>query len=79
MIEEQIFKIIREQAKQYEEYNNFDREDLIDELVEEKRINEANLDLINNYKERIDKAIEYIEKAEMVSKNRTINILKGEQ
>ncbi len=55
MNEKQIFKKIQEQSKQYEEYNNFDREDLIDELIEEKRINEANLDLINKYKEVLDK------------------------
>lgn len=60
MNEEQIFRKIREQAKQYEEYDNFDREDLINELVEEKRINEANLDLINKQKEVLDKIKEYI-------------------
>lgn len=56
----QMFRKIQEQAKIYNEYDNFDREDLIDELVEEKRINENNLELINKQKEVLDKIKEYI-------------------
>ena len=55
----QMFRKIQEQEKIYEEYDNFDREDLIDELVEEKRINENNLELINKQKEVLDKIKEY--------------------
>lgn len=51
----QMFRKIQEQEKIYEEYDNFDREDLIDELVEEKRINENNLELINKQKEVLNK------------------------
>lgn len=56
----QMFKKIQEQAKVYEEYNNFDREDLIDELVEEKRINENNLeeiDRLNNIIDELEKIL----------------------
>lgn len=69
-----MYRKIQEQAKVYEEYDNFDREDLIYELVEEKRINEKNLEEINrltaesthyeskyyNEAKKVDKAIEYI-------------------
>lgn len=55
----QMFRKIQEQAKIYKEYDNFDREDLIDELVEEKRINEKDLELINKQKEVLDKIKEW--------------------
>ena len=49
-----MYRKIQEQAKVYEEYDNFDREDLIDELVEEKRINEKDLEEINRLNNIID-------------------------
>jgi hypothetical protein len=55
-----IYRKIQEQAKVYEEYNNFDREDLIDELEEEKRINEKDLEEINRLNNIIDELEKYI-------------------
>ena len=55
-----MYRKIQEQAKVYEEYDNFDREDLIDELVEEKRINEKDLEEINRLNNIIDELSKWL-------------------
>lgn len=75
----QMFRKIQEQAKVYEEYNNFDREDLIDELVEEKRINENNLEEIERLNNIIDGLEKYLNEDDWTSVNGVIavNLIKN--
>jgi hypothetical protein len=73
-----MYRKIQEQAKVYEEYDNFDREDLIDELVEEKRINEKDLEEINRLNNIIDELEKWI-KENNLGKYRTENVVNTDE